>query len=146
YAVRNGFQDLIDDYVHKPIEKMELDELDFLLILMNISENPIDSGHHWTLLVLDVKRREWQFLNSMVGDNVANPFLKYAQRMELFITPMVNTQLLVPIDNPVIHPIACPQQGPKPDCLLFTCYVMKRYAKTKKSIEMDDKKAREICH
>ncbi|KAI3846710.1 hypothetical protein MKX03_021002, partial [Papaver bracteatum] len=145
YAVRNGYQDLIDEIVRKPIENMELDNLDFLFIPMNISMDPRASGHHWTLLVLDVKCREWRFLNSLVGSSVEDPCLQDARKMASFITPIVNTHLVVTIDKLKVHQFSCPHQGPKPDCLLFTCYLMKRYAKSNKSIEMDDKKAREIC-
>ncbi|KAI3850574.1 hypothetical protein MKX03_004010, partial [Papaver bracteatum] len=101
YAVRNGFQDLIDETVRKPIEKMELDNLDFLIIPMNISVDPRASGHHWTLLVLDIKCREWGFLNSLVGvgGSIEDTCLQDARKMASFITPIVNTHLVVTIDR-----------------------------------------------
>ncbi|KAI3907205.1 hypothetical protein MKX01_020563 [Papaver californicum] len=124
---------------------MSLENLDFLLIPMNRSSDPTLSGHHWTLLVLDVKRREWQFLNSMVGE-VEDPCFKDAEKMAASIKPMTNKQLIVRLQGAEVIQIVCPQQGSFPDCLLFTCYFMKRYAKEdSKSIEMDSKKAGEIC-
>ncbi|KAI3986704.1 hypothetical protein MKX01_014242, partial [Papaver californicum] len=68
YVVRNYITSGINDHVRKPIKDMSLENLDFLLIPMNRSNDLLLSGHQWTLLVLDVKRTEWQFLSSMVGE------------------------------------------------------------------------------
>ncbi|KAI3923299.1 hypothetical protein MKW98_026892 [Papaver atlanticum] len=148
YAVRNGIQSRIDEHVCKPLQEIrvrEMEMLDYLLIPMNISMDPLHAGYHWTLLVLHVQRREWHFLNSLVSE-VEDPYLLDARKMAAAVTPEINKRLTEPTLCVDVIQTACPQQGPSPDCLLFTCYFMKKYAKDNgKSIEMDSKKDGEIC-
>ncbi|KAI3951221.1 hypothetical protein MKW92_050413, partial [Papaver armeniacum] len=148
YAVRNGIQSGIDEHVSKPLREVrarEMEMLDYLLIPINISDDPLKSGDHWTLLVFDVQRREWHFLNSLVLQ-VEDPHLVDARKMAAAVTPEISKRLTEPVVFTDVIQTACPQQGPSPDCLLFVCYFMKRYAKDNgKSIEMDSKKAGKIC-
>ncbi|KAI3958611.1 hypothetical protein MKW92_007746, partial [Papaver armeniacum] len=144
YAVRNGIQSGIDEHVSKPLREVrarEMEMLDYLLIPMNISDDPLKSGDHWTLLVFDVQRREWHFLNSLVLQ-VEDPHLFDARKMAAAVTPGISKRLTEPIVFTDVIQTACPQRRTlsRPR-LLFVCYFMKRYAKDNdKSIEMDSKK------
>ncbi|XP_026385106.1 nucleolar transcription factor 1-B-like [Papaver somniferum] len=50
-----------------------------------------------------------------------------------------------PIESHEINIMQCAAQGINPDCLLYTCYFMKRSMKKRKSIERDQQRAEAIC-
>ncbi|KAI3946638.1 hypothetical protein MKW92_049723, partial [Papaver armeniacum] len=147
YYVRTNKSDhkkiLVDDF----ISNMACN-LDCLMIPMNHSEEACHLGTHWTLLLFDFKSEQWKHYNSTTS--TTEKCLDDATEMARVLTEIINKKRLVlkkkPMVNNKVMPMPCPQQGSDPDCLLYVCYFMKRYAKPNKQIERDNEKIRRICH
>ncbi|KAI3844703.1 hypothetical protein MKX03_023341 [Papaver bracteatum] len=90
-------------------------------------------GLHWHLLVSDIGDYQWEHYNSIKKGEIGERCSTNARIMETYCKPHID-KWLVKHGQPrgkdlSIEQMKVPDQGAHPDCLLNTCYWIKRSCK-----------------
>ncbi|KAM7486348.1 hypothetical protein LguiA_002357 [Lonicera macranthoides] len=107
------------------------DDIELLLFPMNSARNSKDKkSFHWTLLVLDLKKKKWSHYNSLHPKGIKrkfdNHYIDDAKKMKDAVTYAMNIRLYMRDQPHMEEPMElivkeCPQQGESVDCALYVC-------------------------
>lgn len=143
YNVTSEVQKLVVDFIRDMPENLEV-----LVIPINHSTDQTRMGLHWSLLNFDFEAKEWKWYNSLHSENEQS-YKDDAKKLADVVQVELNKKRALkghpPIEEHELNIMTCPSQGINPDCLIYTCYFMKRSMKTTKGMEKGQQRAEDIC-